>query len=388
MRVVVTGLVATYPVGGVAWDYLQYAEGLRRLGCDVLYLEDTGLWGYDPGAGTFAPSLRAGADYLASELATWMPGLVDAWSVVQADGVAYGRGPADVAAFCRSADLFLNVSGAGRLLDPYRPRGKAAFIDTDPCYNQARAAAVARGTVDVAMITSIDNMRRHDVFFTLGEHLGAPDCRVPTVGIDWKPTRQPIVREYWDVPPAADGPYSTVMSWKIEPAAPIVDGVVYGGKDVEFERFFDLPRFVPDVLEVALAGEAPRDRIRSAGWRVVDGRTVSGTMGAYREYIGVSRGELSVAKHAYVAPRTGWFSTRSAAYLASGRPAVLEDTGFSHHLPLGPGLHAFTTVDDVVRALAEIRDDYPAACAHARDVAQRCFDATTVCRRLLDDALE
>jgi hypothetical protein len=387
MRVVVTGLVATYPVGGVAWDYLQYLEGFRRIGCDVLYLEDTGLWGYDPVAGTFVPTLHAGVRYLQREIATWMPALDGAWAVVEPDGTSHGASAASIGAFCRSADLFLNVSGGGRLRDVYRPAGVAAFIDTDPCYNQARVAAVARGTVDPGMIDSVTNLARHDVFFTLGLNLGAADCTVPGTGITWLPTRQPVLRDVWEAPPAPGGAFTTVMSWRIEPVAPIVDGVVYGGKDVEFERLMALPAATREVLEVAVAGEAPRERMRAAGWRVLDARGVSASMRDYHAYVTASRGELSIAKNAYVAPRTGWFSTRSATYLASGRPTILQDTGFSAHLPTGAGLHAFANVAEAAEALDAVRRDFAGNCAAARDLAATWFDAETVCRQLLADAL-
>ncbi len=387
MRVVVTGFVATYPVGGVAWDYLQYVEGFRRLGCDVFYLEDSGRWLYDPSAGTFVPDASRGARFLADAIATLDPDLAGAWSVRGADDVVHGRDASHVARVCDGADLFLNVSGSCWLRDPYRKARIAAYVDTDPGYSQARAAAVDAGTVDPELHQSVGLMRRHDVFFTLGEHIGAPDCTIPSVDIHWKPTRQPIVLDRWPTAPSPDGPFTTVMSWKIEPSPPIVDGRVYGGKDVEFERFMDLPRHTPERLEVAISGDAPRDRIRTAGWHLVDAAAVSRTPGDYRDYILRSRGELSIAKNAYVETRSGWFSTRSAAYLAAGRPVVLQDTAFSAHLPTGPGLHAFTSIDGATRALADVRRDYPGACTHAREVAESCFRAERVCERLLADAL-
>jgi hypothetical protein len=388
LRVVVTGLVATYPVGGVAWDYLQYLEGFRQLGCDVFYLEDTGQWCYDPEAATFVRDATAGARYLAAALAAFAPELASAWSVRGPDDVIHGRDGGTVARVCRDADLFVNVSGASRLRDEYRAARVLAFVDTDPCYSQARAVAVDRGTVDPQMREAVAIMRAHDVFFTLGEHVGAADCAIPTVGLRWRPTRQPIVLDRWPVTPVpADAPFTTVMSWRIDPPAPIVDGHVYGGKDVEFARMLDLPRRTAERLQVAIAGAAPRARIRAAGWEVVDAHGVSRTMADYQAYVVGSRGEVSIAKNAYVATRSGWFSTRSAAYLAAGRPVVLRDTGFSAHLPLGPGLHAFTTAEHAVAALETIRADYAAACRHARAVATECFAAERVCGRLLADAL-
>jgi hypothetical protein len=237
------------------------------------------------------------------------------------------------------------------------------------------------------MSEAVAIMRAHDVFFSLGEHLGAPDCAIPTGGVRWRATRQPILLDRWAAGPATGSAFTTVMSWRIDPPAPIVDGRVYGGKDVEFERFLGLPAHTAERLEVAIAGAAPRERIAAAGWHVVDARAISGTMAAYRDYIVGSRGELSIAKNAYVASRSGWFSTRSAAYLAAGRPVVLQDTGFSAHLPTGPGLHGFSTIPEAVAALEAVRRDYGAASRHARDVAVECFAAERVCERLLAEAL-
>jgi hypothetical protein len=387
VRVVVTGLVATYPVGGVAWDYLQYVQGFRALGCDVLYLEDTGQWVYDPGAQTFTADLTGNARWLESALSFLDPELTRAWAVRGPDGTLYGRDEATVARFCATTDLFLNLSGSCWLREPYRAAKVKAYVDTDPGYSQARIAAVDDGTADDDTRFSVDLIRRHDVFFTLGENIGAPDCLIPTCGLTWHPTRQPIALGSWPVHPAPDdAPFTTVMSWKIEPTAPVFGGRRYGGKDVEFERFIDLPRRSPETLEVAISGAAPRDRLAAAGWHVIEAGTVSATMADYRSYLVRSRGELSVAKNVYAATRSGWFSTRSAAYLACGRPVVVQDTGFPAYVPPGAGLHAFATADEAVAGLAAIRADYARASRHARDVAEACFAAGRVCARLLADA--
>jgi hypothetical protein len=232
----------------------------------------------------------------------------------------------------------------------------------------------------------VNLIRQHTVFFTLGEHVGTPDCHIPTCGFTWHPTRQPIALASWPVRATPDGPFTTVMSWKIEPTAPTIGGQVFGGKDVEFERFMDLPARTPETLEVALSGAAPRARIAAAGWRLRDAQAVSGTMAAYRDYLLGSRGECSIAKNVYVATQSGWFSTRTAAYLACGKPAVVQDTGFPSHVPTGPGLHAFTTAEEAVAALAAIRGDYARACRHARETAEAHFAAERVCAKLLADA--
>lgn len=387
MRVVVTGLVATYPMGGVAWDYLQYVLGFRGLGADVLYLEDTGQWGYNPDTQTFTPDLTAGARFLGDALARLDPALADRWAVRDIEGRWHGRDRAAVAAACAGADLFLNVSGACWLREPYRAARVVAYLDSDPCYSQAKLAAMDAGIADDRTARSAAMIRSHDVFFTLGEHIGAADCTVPTGGIAWRPTRQPVWLPAWPVTPApADAPFTTVLSWSINPTPPSVDGRVYGGKDVELLRVLDLPQRTAVPLELALAGDAPRERLADAGWRIRDARPVSATLDAYREYVRTSRGELSVAKNAYVATRSGWFSTRSAVYLASGRPCVLQDTGFPAHVPTGPGLHAFADAGGAVRGLDAILAAPARAGEHARAVAEEHFRAETVCAQLFRDA--
>jgi hypothetical protein len=386
VRVVVTGLVATYPVGGVAWDYLQYLQGFHALGAEVYYLEDTGQWVYDPVAQTFSENADANARYLSRALASLDPTFERRWALRVPDGTFHGLDERTVARVCAGADLFLNVSGACWLREPYRAARVKVYLDSDPGYSQAKIAAVDAGQGDESARFSVDLIRRHDQFFTFGENIGAPDCLVPLAGITWRATRQPIMLANWPVTPARPGPFTTIMSWKIEPRPPVVNGRALGGKDVEFERFLDLPRRTRETLEVAISGPAPRERIAQAGWRVIDAHGVSATMTDYRDYIRASRGELSVAKNAYVATRSGWFSTRTAAYLACGRPAVVQDTGFTAYVPPGPGLHAFTTADEAVAALEAIQANYDRAAAHARAVAETYFAAERVCARLLADA--
>lgn len=387
MRVIVTGMVATYPVAGVAFDYLQYAQGFRALGCDVHYLEDTGHWFYDPAAETFVPGAAHGTRFLATAIEQLVPELSRAWTVRDGHGTLCGPGATDLETTCASTDMLLNVSGSCWLREPYRTARVAAYVDTDPGYSQAKLAAVADGTADAETIRSAALIRRHSCFFTLAEAIGRPGCRVPTLGLTWHPTRAPIVLDDWrfTTPPLA-APFTTIMSWKIEPEAPVVDGERFGGKDVEFERIVDLPARVGVPLEVAISGPAPRERLAAAGWQVTSARRVSDTLEAYRGYIQRSLGEFSVAKNVYVATGSGWFSTRSASYLASGRPVVVQDTGFSAHLPSGPGLHPFRTADDAAAGLEAVLRDPVAAGRHAREIAAEHFDARRICERLLVDA--
>jgi hypothetical protein len=386
MRIVVTGLIATYPLGGVAWDYVAYVAGFARLGYEVFYLEDTGNWFYDPRAQTFTDDVGWNVRYLTDAFAYAGVELGGRWSVRSPDGEYHGATQRETERFCQRADLFLNVSGACWLRDGYRGARCSAYLDSDPGYSQAKLDAVARGTADEDVAYSVNLIRAHDRFLTFAENINDPSCRIPHCGLTWIPTRQPIVLDHWPVTYTPNAPaYTTVMSWKTDVTLPSIDGVTYGGKDVELARFFELPRHTPAVLELALAGSAPRDPLRRCGWRIADPQENSATMAAYRNYLIQSHGEWSVAKQAYVALRSGWFSTRSAAYLACGKPAVLQDTGFSRYYPTGAGLFAFTTLEESVAALAAVESDYERHCAAAHELAKRELAAERVLPRLLAD---
>ena len=385
MRIVVTGLIATYPVGGVAWDYLQYVHGLVALGHDVTYLEDTGQWVYSPRQQTFTEDCSENLAYLAAVLRRG--GAPVPWAFRDAAGLLHGMEEADLHRRCRDTDLFLNVSGCCWLRDAYRRARVAAYVDTDPCYSQAKLAAADAGTADEHVQYSASMIRRHNVFFSLAENIGRPECTIPTAGLTWHPTRHPIVLADWPLVPApAGGAFTTVMSWKTDVTPPAVGGRVYGGKDVEFARVRALPERTRATLEIALAGAAPIAELRAAGWRVVDARAVSATPEAYQEYIAGSRGELSVAKEAYVATRSGWFSTRSASYLAMGRPVVIQDTGLAAHYPIGDAILLFVDTEEAAAALAAAERDYERRCDAARALAASAFDSGSILRRLLAEA--
>jgi hypothetical protein len=384
VRVVVTGLIATYPVGGVAWDYLQYVHGLAALGHDVTYLEDTGQWVYSPRLSTFTETCEDNLAYLARILGE--RGRVP-WAFRDPHGRVHGLDHARLVSACRDADLFLNVSGSCWLRDEYRGRGVHAYVDTDPCYSQAKLAAADGGTAEDAVRESAQMIRGHDVFFSFAENIGRPDCAIPTVGLPWHPTRHPIVLADWPVSdPPADGAFTTVMSWKIDVTPPAIGNRVYGGKDVEFAKLLPLPTRTPTRLEIALSGPAPRERLTAAGWQLRDARVASATPESYQAYIAGSRGEFSVAKEAYVATRSGWFSTRSASYLAMGRPVVIQDTGLATHYPTGGAIMSFCDLEEAVAALAAVEQDYGRRCRAARALAAEMFGAQRVLGRLLADA--
>jgi hypothetical protein len=390
LRIAVTGLAATFPYGGVFWDYLQYPLGLQRLGHDVLYIEDTGKWCYDPTAATFVEDGERNAALLGGRIAALNNDLTDRWFFRDTTGKTYGRSWNDVVSFCRSADLFLHISASCWMREEYFAADKVVFIDSDPMYTQSSVPDYVAGTIDDAARSRVDMLQPHELFFTFGENIGAPDCQIPTDLFDWMPTRQPIVLSCFRdaaLPMAARRPVlTTVASWETKEKGPVVDGVAYGGKSTEFERFIDMPAHSPLCLELALSGPAPFDRLRAYGWRLVDAYEMSGDPWVYRKYLAGSIGEWSVAKNAYVASRSGWFSCRTACYLALGVPAIVQDTGFGGAIPKGEGVLAYSTPEEAADAIEQLTSDPERHAGAACAIAEEYFDSDKVLTRLVDEA--
>jgi hypothetical protein len=379
LRIVVTGLIAQYPLGGVAWDYLQYPLGFARAGHDVYYLEDTGQWPYHPDADGVGKTCDLNVRYLADLMERF--GLGDRWAYCfpwqdQWFGMPEQRRREVVA----TADLILNISGTLRRPERLDRRGTLVYLDSDPVFTQVK---LARGQTDFR--AAVD---AHDCHFSFGECLpgDAPDS-----GHAWLPTRQPVLLDEWVHDLDDDGRYTTVMNWtsyrEIE-----FEGRRYGQKDGELRRHLDLPSRTSVPLELALASgktaRAPVDLLRHRGWSVVDPAVVCPDPDSYRTYIQRSRAEWSVAKHGYVIGRTGWFSCRSACYLAAGRPVVVEDTGFGSVLPTGAGLLVFDDLDSAVAAIDAVEADYPRHRRAAREIAEEYFAAEAVLGSLVSRALE
>ena len=391
LRIVVTGLAATYPFGGVFWDYMQYFLGLFRLGHDIWYIEDTGKWCYDPQATTFVEDGSHNAQYLARQIELVEPGLRDRWFYRDATGRTFGRTWEEVKRFCRSADLFIHISASCWMRDEYFAAKRVAFIDSDPMYTQSSVPPYLDGTIDAAARARVEMLRQHDVFFTFAENIAAPDCLIPTELFRWIPTRQPVVLDCFApavVPlEARRRVLTTVASWEPTEGGPVVKGITYRGKSAEFERFIDLPSRSALPLELALSGKVPSARLREHGWRVRDAYEVSYDPWAYCSYLARSFGEWSVAKNAYVASRSGWFSCRTACYLALGIPVVVQDTGFSKIIPSGEGVLAFETLEEAGDAIANLLDSPEQHAKAARAIAAEYFDSRLVLEHLVEKAL-
>lgn len=380
LRIVVSGYAVAYPFGGVFWDYMQYVLGFARLGHDVLYVEDTGRWVYDPVAATFVEDALRNVATFASGVRAVAPEVAERWFVRDAAGRTYGRPWTEVAAFCRSADLFLNLSMTSMIRDEYLAARALACVDSDPMYTQAMPGPWRPEQMEA--------LGRRCVFFTFAENIGAPECRVPSGPFQWIPTRQPVVLDCWrpaSLPLASRRRVlTTIASWEPSERGPVVAGVTYGGKSREFERFIDLPSRSRLPIELGLSGPAPLGRLRQHHWRIVDGYAVSRDPATYRQYLASSWGEWSVAKHAYVASRSGWFSCRTACYLALGVPAIVQDTGFDATIPAGRGVLRFATLEQAVEAIEDLVAAPEVHSAAAVDVAREYFDSDRVLSQLIE----
>lgn len=375
MNVLCSVHLVRHPVGGLTWHHLQYLVGLRRMGHAVTFFEH---WGwpsscYDPVQGLMTPDPTYGLAYLRRVLQAY--DLDDGWCYLAEDGTAHGMSREQLADACRDCDVYLNLSGVNWIpeLEACRRR---VLVDTDPVFTQI-------GTHGVGGPFS-----RYSTLFTYGENVHRPGCEMPTGNGSWLPTRQPVVLDLWAASPGdAAAPFTSVISWNGH-AAHEHEGRVYGGRPLLFEPFFAFPRSTGEPMELAVSAPAAvRQRLTDGGWRLVDPGDVSRTPWTYQQYLGASRAEFSVAKHAYVVTRSGWFSDRSTSYLALGRPVVVQDTGFSDFLPCGTGILAYRTPEDAAVAVRAVHVDYADRCAAARAIVEEFFAAPRVLTDLLQRAL-
>lgn len=384
LRVVVGGFLGLLPAGGVTWDYIQYPLGLAELGHDVFYIEDTRLWPvYQQGDGG-----EAGFNVVALADAMGAFGLGDRWAYRDESCARwFGLGERRVHDILRTADVLINVSCATAMTDAYARIPRRILVDSDPMFTQIQAATGNAFTIGGGGMKAL--LAAHTHHFTFGENIGAPDCRIPDTGIAWRITRQPICLDHWPVFPTTPGAaFSTVMNWN---AGRALDwgGDTWGQKNLEFVRFLDLPRRASGANFTLAVGQTsgdpfPEDLAAAHGWHVVAAEAVVPTWRDYRRFIQDSRGEWSIAKEGYVKARTGWFSCRSACYLASGRPVVTQDTAWSRHLPIGAGLFAFDTIEEAASAVRAIAAEPARHARAARQVAEEHFDSRRVLGRMLE----
>jgi hypothetical protein len=385
LRIVIAGGVGAMPFAGVAWQVTQYLEGFRRLGHEVFYLEDTQRWPYDPVAETKCDDAAPAIAYIERLMSRC--GLEQSWAYRDVvGGLLHGVSERALDGVLRRADVLVNLSGVTVLRDEHLRIPIRVYLETDPVNPQIEVARGRRFTIDL--------IGAHTHHFSYGENFGAVDCEVPITGFSYLPTRQPVILDWWkgrDSPaPRMLGerrPFTTVGNWRQTSNDTVWNGrKLTWSKDVQFMRFLALAGRVNTPIELALAidDEAAVARLREAGWRVRSARALSKDMDAYRRYIRSSAGEFSVAKEQNVALRSGWFSDRTASYLAAGLPAIVQDTAFNCALPTGEGLFAFATLEQAQAAFEAVQSDYARHRRAAREIAEEYLRAEIVLAALLE----
>jgi hypothetical protein len=379
LKIIVSGMVAGDPgQGGAAWAVLQYVLGLLQLGHDVYLIEPVKTEQLAP----------RGSSLEASKNAVYFLDVARSFGLERRCGLllqgttqTVGLSYSDLRTIAQSTTILLNISGMLQQEELIAPIPHRVYLDLDPAFNQLWHA-----TQNIDM-----RFGSHNRFVTVGNAMGQKECPIPTYGIQWLPTFQPVVLKYWQ--PAATisiEAFTTVGNWRgygsIEH-----DGVFYGQKAHSLRSFIDLPLKTVEKFALALAIDPGETRdleaLKNNRWILLDPATVAATPQQYQKFVSESKAEFGIAKSGYVASRCGWFSDRSACYLACGRPVVAQDTGFSAYLPCGAGLFAFSTPAEALAAIEAINRDYSAQSKAARAIAEEYFDSARVITKLFD-ALE
>jgi hypothetical protein len=384
---VVLGMMGRCPFAGQTWLYANWLTALSSTGADVVYVEDDIVWPYDPDQDVVTDDCTYAVDHITRTLDRI--GFTGRWAFrfdpirkSNLSSVCVGMTDRELDELYRTCDGLLNIVGATELRDVHLAAPLKVYIETDPVTAELR---LANGDELTKSIFS-----RHDAFVTYGENYGMPDCRVPLSGVTFLKTRQPIDLRLWTM--AFDSGaqhFTTVGNYRQEGTdVEYRDEVYRWSKHHEWERVLQLPQMTGATFQLALAACPEEDRalLERHGWNVVSAREVSlDPFGAYRNFIGASRGEFTVAKDQNVRLRSGWFSERDACYLARGKPVVAQDTGFGASIPTGEGLFAFTTIEEGVDAIDRVNADYRRHCLAARRVAEEHFDGHRVASALLRD---
>jgi hypothetical protein len=396
-RIVVVGTLASNPYAGMAWMHMQITAGLRRLGHDAYYFETTSNWPYDPVRNTKVGDSDYALPYLARISKSF--GLENRWAYRRsyADGAWFGLDRSKAEQLLAESDAVLNVAGATRFAEDGLKVGRLVYFGTDPVFHEI---AFANGDNEARSI-----FEEHDDFVTYGENIGNADCPVPAPPRLRAKTRQPVLLDLWQGGSPSKQEFTTVGNWQQEGREVEYRGELYHwSKHLEFLKFIDLPKRTNQPLELAMnladaktirhgEGEVvrtlgvttdARHLLEFNGWKLADTHTMTTDPWPYRDYVRASRGEFTVARDLHVRLRSGWFSERSACYLAAGRPVITQDTGFGSVLPTGMGLFAFNTMEEILTALDKINSDYERHSRAATAIAEEYFKAETVLAGVLE----
>jgi glycosyltransferase involved in cell wall biosynthesis len=382
-RIIVTGYMARCPIAGVIWQHIHYIVGLQRLGHEVFYIEDSTAHPYHPLTYDYVPDWSYTAAIM-PKLARQF-GFEDRWGYRARyldDRPTAGLSGARIDELYREADAVLNVCGEQELHEDLLQARCLIYIESDPgkeqCLIDSHPDAPIRQT-----------LAQYHAVFTFGEHIGTPRFPVPLHGVPWQPTRQPIVTDFWktDAAPPSGAVFTSVANWNTKGKDIAWRGDHYlWSKALEFLRFMEAPRRAGEPFELAtnLRDETTRAQLIERGWRLTSPQEISIDHDLYVRYLRDSKGEFTVAKDQYVRLHTGWFSDRTACYLACGRPVITQDTGFTQLYGGDRGLLAFRTLEEAAEAVRIINTDYAAHCRAAYEIAVETFEATKVVASILD----
>lgn len=381
-KIVLLGMMSKIPVAGVVWQTVHYLIGFERLGYEVYYVEAH--------ARTPSMFMEREDDDGSAKAAAFIEQVMqrfdlgDRWAfhALHEDGRCYGLSELQLKQLYDSADLIINLHGGTIPLPEHSATGRLIYLETDPVDLQIE---LHRGNQE-----AIDFLSPHCAFFTFGENYGQPDCRLPISDrFNFLPTRQPVVLDFWQAPYSngAGKTFTTIANWRQAWREVEFEAETYHwSKHLEFMKFLDLPVRTNQEFELALSGcdESDEKLLESKKWKVRPALGFSGDIDSYRQYITGSRGEFTVAKDQNIRLRSGWFSDRSATYLASGRPVITQETGFSNVLPTGKGLFAFSTLEEIIDAVGQINADYETHSRAAGEIAQEYFSADRVLSSLIE----
>lgn len=376
-RVILGSYMVRYPLGGMASWVLQYILGFHLLGHEVWFVEkaDYPLACFDPRTRAMTDECATGTSFVHALLSRW--GLGDRWCFVDFGGRYHGVSRRRIETLFGEADVFVDMGTSGSWLPEAERTGCRILVDGEPGFTQMkmelqRAAGHA--------------LPEYDLYFSTGQNVGTGACSAPDGGVVWRHLFHPVVVDLFATSAPPGGRLTTVMNW--QSYSPLeYEGSRYGHKDAEFPRFADLPTKTGVLLELAVSGKrTPHEELRRWGWHLVDGHAVTATFDSFREYVRGSLGEFAVCKNGFVSTRSGWFSDRTAAYLAAGRPAIVQDTGFSAHLPCGAGLFAVSGSDEAAEAAEAIAGDFARHSRAAEGIARELLDARKALPPLLEGA--
>ncbi|MCZ6802246.1 MAG: hypothetical protein O7F12_17350 [Nitrospirae bacterium] len=376
-RIILGSYMVRYPLGGMMSWVLQYLIGFQKLGHDVYFVEKSGYPNscYDPTKKIMTDDCTYGITTLHSLLKDF--DLQHKWCFVDGSGRYHGLSQNAVETTFESADLFVDMGTHGSWEKEAEQSELRVLIDGEPGFTQINMEN---------RLKTGEPLPQYDFYYTAGANIGKVNTTAPTAGKQWKHLYHPVVVDLFDTQPVSpSAPFSTVMNWQSH--QPIeFNGIKYGQKDLEFVKFMDLPTKVTVPMEVAVSGKnVPVTQLKELGWSIRDAQEVTLSFDSFREYVSTSKGEFSVCKNVFVATYSGWFSDRSATYLASGRPVILQETGFSDYLPCGHGLFAIRTVEEAATAIIEINADYDRHSRWARDLALEYMDASKVLKQFLTE---